>query len=359
MRVVLDARMAFHSGIGRYIRNLCRELQRQSTDLTLSLLMDPRGMDGAWQDGGRSHVIPFPAKIYGLSEQFRGSWLCRVYAKQTSLFHFPHYNVPWLLPRNSVVTIHDLTHFLFPQHSARYQVWLAFRLFERGVRRAAHLITVSQATRQALEAVLPEAQGKTTVVYHGVEERFHTLSTAVIEEFRRTVYGGRFLLYVGNTKPHKNLPRLLQAFSLVRARYQNLGLVLLGVESSSTLNHTEGVHNYQYVRDEHLTLWYNAAEALLLPSLNEGFGLPALEAMACGTPVIASNVASLPEVVGDAGILVSPWDVEALAEAIGRLLAEPDLRHDLRQKGLQRAQAFSWARAAEQTLEIYRRVAIS
>ena len=162
---------------------------------------------------------------------------------------------------------------------------------------------------------------------------------------------------LGSARPHKNLPRLLQAFARVRAQCPYVELVVLGVEPSVALEHSMGIRTYHCVSDEQLVSWYNAAEALILPSLNEGFGLPALEAMACGTPVIASNVAALPEVVGDAGLLVNPWDVEALAQAIHQLLSDRALRYDLRQRGLKRAQSFSWAKAAAQTLHIYRQVA--
>lgn len=359
MRVILDARMVFHSGIGRYIRNLYRELRRQAPDLLLTLLIEPRMAGQAQQDIGRADIIPFRAKIYGFSEQLRGSWLCRAHARQASLFHFPHYNVPWFLPGRSIVTVHDLTHFQFPDSFGRLRVRLARKLFAQSVRRAARLIVVSQATRQALEATFPEASGKTTVIYHGVEEHFRPLSGAPVEDFKRRRNAGRFFLYVGSAKAHKNLPRLLEAFAAVRTRYRELQLVLLGIEPSEPWTQMAGVRAYPHVDDEHLILWYNAAEALLLPSLNEGFGLPALEAMACGTPVIASNVASLPEVVGDAGLLVNPWHTEALTHAMDLLISHPDLRHDLRTKGLQRAASFSWVTAAAQTLQLYQEVALS
>ncbi len=357
MQVTIDARMAFHTGIGRYICSLFRELQ-QSPELTLSLLIDPREVGRVRQEIGPSEIIPFPAKIYSFSEQLHGSRFCRARAKQTSLVHFPHYNVPWFLPSNSVVTIHDLTHFQFPQHFGRRRVWLAFRLLKRAVQQAGHLIAVSQSTREALETFLPEAKGKTTVIYHGVVDHFCPLPAEITEEFKRTTNLGRFLLYVGNAKPHKNLPRLLQAFAQVRARFQHVELVLLGVEPSALLNRMEGIRIYPNVLEAHLVRWYNASEALISPSLTEGFGLPVLEAMACGTPVIASNVASLPEVVGDAALLVNPEDVEAFAQAIEQLLSDQERRHALREKGLKRARNFTWTEAAAQTLHVYREVAM-
>jgi glycosyltransferase involved in cell wall biosynthesis len=356
MQVTVDARMAFHAGIGRYIRSLYCSLLQLSPALNLSLLVDPLQAKHTQQEIGPSGIIPFPAKIYSVKEQLHGLRLAGAHVKHTTLFHFPHYNVPWFLPRHSVVTIHDLTHFQYPQLFGR-RVWLAFRLLQRAIQRAGHIITVSQATRQALETFLPVAKGKTTVIYHGVASYFRPLPAEVVEDFKRVTQLQRFLLYIGSAKPHKNLPRLLQAFAQVRAQCPYIELVMLGVKPSVPLEHLTGIRTYHCVSDEHLVRWYNAAEALVLPSLNEGFGLPALEAMACGTPVIASNVAALPEVVGDAGLLVNPWDVEALAQAIQQLLSNHALRHDLRRRGLKRAQSFSWDKAAAQTLHIYRQIA--
>jgi glycosyltransferase involved in cell wall biosynthesis len=255
-----------------------------------------------------------------------------------------------------VVTVHDLTHFQFPEHFGRHRAGLAFRLLRRAVHRAGHLIAVSQATRQALTALIPEAEGKTTVIHHGVAEPFSPLPAAAIETFKRTHHLGAFFLYVGSTKPHKNLLRVLQAFRHVKTRLAQMELVLIGVASSALSGALEGVRTVPNVSDAELIRWYNAAECLVFPSLNEGFGLPALEAMACGTPVIGSNIDALTEVTGDSGLLVNPWDVEALAQAMQKLVSNRVLRHHLRQQGLQRAKAFTWANAAEKTLQVYRAV---
>ena len=353
MHIIVDARMAFHTGIGRYIRSLCRALLSQPSEHKLSLLLDPLITRQARQEIGPTQVIPFPAKIYSLREQLQSLRLYRAHAKQASLFHCPHYNVPWFLPRNSVVTVHDLTHFQFPEHFGRHRAALAFRLLRRAVQRAGHLIAVSQATQQALTALVPAAEGKTTVIHHGVAEQFSPLPAAAIETFKRSHNLGPFFLYVGSARPHKNMRRVLQAFRQVKARLAQMELVLIGVELSALSGALEGVHTFPNVPEAELVRWYNAAEGLVFPSLNEGFGLPALEAMACGTPVIGSNIAALIEVTGNAGLLVNPWDVEALARAMQQLASDVDLQADLRVKGLNRARSFSWATAAQQTSQIY------
>jgi glycosyltransferase involved in cell wall biosynthesis len=353
VHVIVDARMAFHTGIGRYIRNLCQALLAQPSEHTLSLLLDPLLTQRAQQEIGPTHFIPFSAKIYSLTEQIQSLRLYRTYAKQAVLFHCPHYNIPWFLPRNSVVTVHDLTHFQFPEYFGKRRATLAFHLLKRAVQRAGHLITVSQATRYALEAFVPAAKGKTTVIYHGVADQFHPLPAASIEAFKRTHHLDRFFLYVGNAKPHKNIQRLLQAFSTVKTRLPQMALVLLGVAPSTLPTALERVYIYPNFSDEDLTHWYNAAEALVFPSLNEGFGLPVLEAMACGTPVISSKIAALHEVVDSSGLLIDPWNVDALARAMQQLASDADLRADLRVKGLNRAQHFSWVTAAQQTSQVY------
>lgn len=357
MHVVMDARMAFHTGIGRYIRSLCRTLIQQAPTVHLSLLVDPRTADRLQRELGTVAMLPFRANIYSVNAQIHSLWRYRGWSKHATLVHIPHYDVPWFLPSRSVVTIHDLTHFQFPTATGQLRRQFAWQLLQRAVHRAGHLIVVSQATHDALTTFIPEASHKTTVIYHGIDDHFAPLPPDTIAAFKRAQHLGRFFLYVGTDKPHKNLPRLLQAFAEVRAQWpQPLELVLLGVAAARSGLPPEGVRMYHEVTDEQLVTWYNAAEALLLPSLNEGFGLPALEAMACGTPVLAANVAALPEVVGDAGLLVDPYNISALSAAIKRLLLEPGLHASLRLRGLRRAQDFSWTRAAQQTMQVYDQV---
>ncbi|HEY7565747.1 MAG TPA: glycosyltransferase family 1 protein [Acidimicrobiia bacterium] len=317
MNVVMDARMAFHTGIGRYIRSLCRTLIQQAATVRLSLLVDPRTADRLQRELGAVAMIPFQANIYSVNAQIHSLWRYRGWSKHETLIHIPHYDVPWFLPSRSVVTIHDLTHFQFPAATGQLRHQLAWRLLQRAVHRAGHLIVVSQATRDALTTFVPQASRKTTVIYHGIDAHFTPLPPDAITAFKRAQHLGRFFLYVGADKPHKNLPRLLQAFVEVRAQWQEpLELVLLGVAPARSWPPPEGVRMYHEVTDAQLVAWYNAAEALLLPSLNEGFGLPALEAMACGTPVIAFGRGSMPEIIVDG---VGGYIVDDIDQAMAAL----------------------------------------
>ena len=357
LRVAIDARMAFHTGIGRYIRSLTRELARREGELALSLLGAPQGHGESWLGDAPVTRVDFDADIYSVKEQWVGSWLCRRLAGETSVFHFPHYNVPWLAPSRTAVTIHDLTHLQFPEFFPRGRVRLAYRVLRHAVRRASRLIAVSAATRSALERLMPEARGKTTVIHHGVDPAFRPVAEAEVEAFRRGQNLNRFVLYVGANKPHKNLAALTEAFRQVRAGSQRTELVMICGSGETPPADEPGVRVLPAASDEELVLWYNAAQAVALPSLNEGFGMPALESMACGTPVVGSDIPALREVIGEAGLLVDVTDTAGLALAIERILGDDDLRAELRDLALARAATFSWTRAADETLQVYRQLA--
>ncbi len=366
MNVFLDARMFYHSGIGRYGRNLYRELYRLNPSCKITLgtggqVFERLNEEIDWQPD----AIAFTPPIYSLREQVRGSYLCNRYRRRFDLFHFPHYNIPWLSDVPLVVTCHDLIHLLFPQYFTKHKVVFARSLLKRAVRQAKIIITVSEHTRQDLSRFFPQAENKSRVVYHGVDKDFKPLSEEDVLRFKEQQKIDDFLLYVGNCKPHKNLSRLIMAYVKVKSQYRGLKLVILsqtgynkdvagailkaGVERDVVWCQTADTHD--------LTAYYNAARLLLFPSLYEGFGLPPLEAMACGTPVVASNVSSIPEVVGDAAILVEPDDVDSIAAGIEQGLSDSGLRERLRLAGLKRAKGFSWGKTAEETWRIYQEVA--
>lgn len=351
--VVLDARMAFHSGIGRYIRGLTRALLAAEPSPELSFLGAPDGGGATWLEGRVVPNVPYNAGIYTVREQFLGSWICRRLESRTSVFHFPHYNVPLRMPRASVVTIHDMTHLQFPEYFSTVRVAFARRVLKRAVTRAARIITVSEATRTALERWFPDTAARATVIHHGVDEPFRPLPPGRLEGLRERHGPGRWLVYAGNTKPHKNLPRILAAYEQLRAGSDPPRLVLVLTADADPPPVPEGVRVLRDLSDEQLAQWYNLSDALLLPSLNEGFGLTALEAMACGTPVIGSTIDALQEVVGDGGVLVNPHDVGAIASAMRSVLTDEALRVDLAARARERAKGFTWEKAAEQTLEVY------
>jgi glycosyltransferase involved in cell wall biosynthesis len=350
--------MAHHGGIGRYVRSLTQALARACPEIRLRFWLPAAEAAPSWTGGDIKNVRRFDAPIYSLREQWTGSMLCREASRDREcIVHVPHYNAPWMLPPRSVITVHDTIHFsCTEQFPAR--VRLPARLvLRRAVRRAGAIIAVSEATRQDLLKLEPRAMAKTRVVHHGVGDPFRTLPPDAIAKFRARVGLVRYLLYVGNTKPHKNLHRLLRAFAWVRERAADVALVLLGPGTSALSQAEASVLGIEAVDDADLVYWFGGAQALVLPSMQEGFGLPVLEAMACGTPVVAGGIDSLREVAGDAALFIEPRDESSIGRALLRVLSDAALREDLCRRGAERARGLTWDRTAAATASVYRQVA--
>ncbi len=289
---------------------------------------------------------------------------------RTNVFHEPHYVLPPLTHCRSVVTIHDCIHLRFPQYLPKRGA-LAYARAQMGAaaRRSDRVLTVSEASKRDILEFFNVPPEKVTVIHNAIDERFLTAppEEAVQAVAERYQLQGDFALYVGTVKPHKNVERLIDAFQVVRqSGLDHLKLVVIGDDISKYAVLRRAVHRYnlhKYVRflgflpDETLAAVYRLAAVFVFPSLYEGFGLPPLEAMACGTPVVTSNVSSLPEVMGDAALFVDPYDADAIADGIRRVIIDPALRADLRARGLARAREFSWERSVRRVREIYDEVA--
>lgn len=286
---------------------------------------------------------------------------------RVDLLHAMAFVSPLLLPCPAVVTVYDLSFLRFPE-SFRPLNRLYLRLFTGlSVRRARRVIAISESTRQDVIRLLGKSGDQVDVVYCGVDERFHPRDPAVVAAFRREKrLPERFILFLGTLEPRKNIVSLLEAYARLVASDGGSwpALVVAGAKgwfyeetfaAVERLGLAERAIFPGYVPEAEKPLWYNAAELFAYPSLFEGFGLPPLEAMACGTPVIVFDTSSLPEVVGHAGVKVPPGDVAALAEAMGALLHDPQARADWRERGLAQAARFSWHAAARQTIRVYER----
>jgi glycosyltransferase involved in cell wall biosynthesis len=278
----------------------------------------------------------------------------------------PAHALPIVAPPRSVVTIHDLGFLHHPEAHTRIQR-MYYRLFTRlSARRATHLIAISEATKRDLLRFYGTPAEKITVIYHGVHARFQPIVDRGLLEATRQRYGipASYLLFISTVQPRKNVSRLIEAFAQART---SVGashmphLVLAGKRGWMTeaierraaeLGIAEAVHFVGYVPDADLPALLSGALAYITVSLNEGFGMTVLEAQACGTPVIASHSSSLPEVVGTAGLLVDPYDVTSIRDAIVRLIQDTDLRATLRERGLHHVAGWTWERTAQATLSV-------
>jgi glycosyltransferase involved in cell wall biosynthesis len=286
---------------------------------------------------------------------------------QVDLLHAMAFVSPLVLPCPAVVTVYDLSFLRFPEGFRPLNRLYLRKFTSWSVRRAHRVIAISNSTRQDVVRLLGKPAGQVDVVRCGVDRRFHPRERTAVAAFRhRKGLPRRFILFLGTLEPRKNVVSLLEAYAQLVAHDGGSwpALVIAGAKgwfyqeifaAVERLNLADRVLFPGYVPEEEKPWWYNAAELFVYPSLFEGFGLPPLEAMACGTPVIVSNSSSLPEVVGDAGVKVPPGDVMALAEAMAAILHDPVARADWRERGLGQAAGFSWQAAARQTVRVYER----
>ena len=364
MRIGIDARKLHDFGIGTYIRNLLRQLARLDRQTEFVVLCRPEDHEGLSSLGENFRVVTETSGNYSVAEQLKIPMALR--REGVTLFHAPHYVLPPLVRCRSVVTIHDCIHLMFPQYLPnRVALAYARTSIRLAARRATRVLTVSESSTRDILRFVDAEPGKIDVIYNAFDDRFgvEPCEEDVVRVRDRYQLGDEFVLYAGNVKPHKNLERLIQAFNIVRKRGLNhLKLVLIGDEISKYAALRRAVHHYQlhkyvrflgYMPEETLAVMYRLAAVFVFPSLYEGFGLPPLEAMASGTPVVTSNLSSLPEVVGDAAMLVDPYDPQAIADGIKRVLTDERLRRELRTKGLARARQFSWETSVRRVREIY------
>jgi glycosyltransferase involved in cell wall biosynthesis len=364
MRIAIDARKLHDYGIGTYVRNLATHLARQDTDDTYVMIC--RRADEAFVRalGPRFEPLVEAAGNYSVLEQVSVPLDLR--RAKVDLFHAPHYVVSPLTGCPTVVTIHDCIHLRFPQYLPNRAAHVYARMFmSMAAKRARRILTVSQASKDDILHYLHVPSSKIEVIHNALDERL-AMSPTVEDVSRvrdRFMLNAPFVLYAGNIKPHKNVDRLIEAFAIVRRRgNENIKLLIIGDEISKYQNLRRLVHRFQlhqhvrflgFVPDATLAALYRLATVFVFPSLYEGFGLPPLEAMAGGTPVITSNVSSLPEVVGDAAILIDPMNASAIADAMARVLGDEPLRADLRRRGFERVKAFSWERSVRRVREVY------
>jgi len=356
-------------GAANYIIHLVQALLRVDTTNEYVIFAKPRHV--SLFDSTRAHIVPsaFDSPVLRIAwEQTALPILARQH--RLDLLHSPHYTMPLAKPCRVVVTFHDMTFFLYPQMHLLYKRIFFRTMIPLTARRADALIAISESTRADILRILRIAPSRVTTIPYGIAAHFQPRTDAREREAfcQQRNIPRPFVLYVGNLEPRKNLPLLVRAFARLVTSGLPHHLVFAGARgwddaalftTIEELGLSARVHLPGYVPQSELPYLYSAADLCVYPSLYEGFGLPVLEAMACGVPVITSTISSMPEVTGDAALLVEPNDVDALADAMRRVLTDRALNATLGAKGQARARAFSWERTAQATLALYTRVAQS
>ena len=361
-------------GVGTYTRNIVRALARLDRDNEYRLLGSPEKI---------AEIGPMPENFRGETfsrndTSVSGYFECRTLLQRLKcdVVHIPHlFWAPRSLTCPYVVTVHDLLEHMYRTHDrSNLRRSMHFQLTGRVLRRAAKIFAVSKFTKSEVEKIFGISGRQIEVVYNAIDERFlHGHATEQDRQMlaERYLINQPFLLYVGRISPHKNVVRIIEAFSALKAalekegKYPGLKLIIIGDELSKhpDLRRTVirgGVQNdvrfMGFVPIEVLRVFYDAAKVFVFPSLYEGFGLPPVEAMAHGTPVVTSNTSSLPEVVGSAAVLVNPENVFEIMRALHRVLVDQALREKLKQRGYAQAQKFSWDASAKQLIAAYEEI---
>lgn len=358
--LVLDARW-LNTGLGTYTLNLIREIS-QCQNIQLCLLTLPQYREYLAKYNCAITIVDTP--IYSIQEQFTIAWASR----GSRVLHVPHYNAPLTRVGSLLVTIHDLTHILDHAQRRSIKSWIYAQPMLRMVsRRADHIFTVSEYSKRQIVELLGVNPERITVVYNGVGPHLfpEPRDEARAKTNRDFAFVGPYILFVGNLKPFKNVAGLIKAFSLLKERSRlPYRLLVIGddaagrpglIKLAMQLGLDGSVIFVPRVSDEQVRAAYSGADLTVLPSLEEGFGLPVLESMTCGTPVACSSAASLPEIGGQAAEYFDPRDIESIANSLQTVLLNSDRWSELRQLGLERAGHFTREECAKRHLPVYRR----
>ncbi len=362
MKIVIDARMYQESGIGRYIRNLIFNLQiidKENEYLILHLKEDYDTL--IYKNNFRKVLANF--RWYGVAEQIQLLKLLK--ELEPDITHFPHFNIPILFRGKFVVTIHDLIHQHFSMQRATTHGLIVYKIkqagykkiFNNALTKSAAILVPSNFVKEQLINDCKVSKNNIVVTHEAVDDKILSIGNKISKKI-----GFPYLFYVGNAHPHKNIERLIKAFLILKKKYIHLQLILAGSDHYFWQRIKQefqdiGIIYAGQISDEQLVAYYKNAKAFVLPSFEEGFGIPLLEAMSCSCPVVSSKAGSLKEVGGDAALYFDPAKPDDMVKKISSVLDDEKIRQKLIEKGLKRYKQFSWKKLAEKTLEVYTRCA--
>lgn len=367
MKIGIDARKIRDFGIGTHIENLIRYIPKFDTENEYIIFHYPEDKDYVPQTSPNIRLVPDTSPKYSIRELVVLPLKMR--QQRLDLFHATHYTLPPLRPCKGIVTIHDVIHLRFPEylpHPTAY--YYAKGMMWAAAKSARKIITVSECSKQDIIQYLGIPEEKIEVVYNGIDVENKTPRVAEDSGSLETRFGisRNYILYLGNFLPHKNHEILVKAYGLLKRQQKIPHCLVLGGKNEKMRQNLEALIAEEKLKDdvfltgfvepEWLPILYARADLFVYPSLYEGFGLQALEAMAYHIPVAISNVAALPEIAGDAAIQFDPQSAESMADAIYQALTDQKLRSSLIKKGEQRLKHFSWQEMARKTVEIYQHV---
>jgi glycosyltransferase involved in cell wall biosynthesis len=357
------------AGIGRLVRNLVKALFEYDTETRYRIFVS----------GVQPHIpLPLFHHIETRHTRLSPTWLARLWHRlhlplpvelwtgKSDIYHATDFVLPPTLAKTkTIVTVHDLSFVRVPETASPNLKRYLDTVVPRSLHRATHIIADSQATKADITDIYAISPDKISVVLSGVNDLFHPVADTNYLHQKYAIPTRPFLLSVGTVQPRKNYARVIEALAILRAKGYDIGYVIAGGKGwlqdnmYATLqkaNMQDYVHLIGFADETDLSALYSAATCVVYPSLYEGFGFPILEGMACHTPVVTANVSSLPEVAGDATLLVDPYRIDEIVDAIARLLDDTHLRQSLIQKGIQNIQKFTWQNSAKQLVEVYQSV---
>jgi glycosyltransferase involved in cell wall biosynthesis len=354
MKIIFDARVIEKQthGIARFCLKLLDQLLALDLQNEYLVLTRFPWVKDWFQPLARVNWRTIAIPPYTLREQALIPWLLR--KDPFDLFFSPTYALPLALASRSILTIHDLIHLIFPQDYGWKYRWYYRLLVHPALARSRRVFTVSESSRRDIVSYLGGQNAKIEVIPNGLDS-YWVPRPEDPEFLKRYGLTAGFILYVGNSRPHKNFPRVLEAFRRLLQEGTYPGkMVVVGLTPDRVPAELSGrLVFFPFCPDPELVLLYSGAQLLMAPSLYEGFGLPVLEAMACGCPVLVSRTASLPEITGTAGLQVDPFRVEDILTALKQILTDPALRQKMIRSGLDQARLFSWKTTAQKVLQIF------
>ncbi len=371
MKIALDARFFSRetAGLGRYTHELIQNLakiDKKNQYLVFIMKKDITDFKKLIKSPNFK-VIGIDIEHYSLKEQSKFMSILKKY--DYDFIHFLNFNHPIMYSKPFLISIHDLTLYFFPSRSKTDFIHQMFfrKIMRHGVKKSKAIFSLTERTKKEVKSLFNIDSKKTTVTYCGISSNLKKCSEKNIEKFKkRNGLSAPYLLYVGQWRPHKNLVKLIEAFKILKNRYKYNGkLVLTGVENPSwqdvsktikKLNLTKDIITPGFVNENELALWYSASEAFIFPSIQEGFGIPPLEAMACKIPVISSDASCMPEVLGDAAHYFDPHNASDMAKQIDKVLKNKKIQKKLIQKGLNQISYYSWEKMAKIILKKYNEI---